>query len=302
MRRRDTALVVDDSVDSLNFLSEALEAAGLTVLVALSGEAAMALIERVVPDIILMDAVMPGMDGFEACRRLKQNTAYLDLPIIFMTGLSESEHIIRGFQAGGADYVTKPIVPDELVARMRRHLATAQNARSARAAIDLTGRFLIAVDRMGHTAWCTPQASRVIGEVLGLSEPGAFVLPPHLLNWLNAPHERHGSLAKMNVNGHPLAISYIGKVSDGEIILRLSMDDAEPQEKRILQKQFLLTERESDVLFWVSAGKTNRDIAEILSISHRTVNKYLDQVYTKMSVENRASGTALAIRAMSVSR
>lgn len=301
MRRRDTALVVDDSVDSLNFLSEALEAAGLTVLVALSGEAAMTLIERVVPDIILMDAVMPGMDGFEACRRLKQNTAYVDLPVIFMTGLSETEHIIRGFQAGGADYVTKPIVPDELIARIRRHLSTAQNARSARAAIDLTGRFLIAVDRMGQTVWCTPQASRMIGDVLG-SEPGTFVLPPHLLDWLNEPHEGQGSLAKALISGHPLAISYIGKVSGSEIILRLSMDDAEPQEKRLLQKTFLLTERESDVLFWVSAGKTNRDIAEILSISHRTVNKYLDQVYSKMSVENRASATALAIRAMSMSR
>ncbi len=71
-----------------------------------------------------MDAVMPGMDGFETCRRLKAKSAYVDLPIIFMTGLSETEHIVRGFQAGGVDYVTKPIVPDELLARMRRHLTT----------------------------------------------------------------------------------------------------------------------------------------------------------------------------------
>ncbi|MGH9692673.1 MAG: response regulator, partial [Bryobacteraceae bacterium] len=90
MKSRETVLIVDDSVESLNFLTDALEDAGFTVLVALNGLTAMTLVDRVAPDIVLMDAVMPGLDGFETCRRLKASTSYMDLPVIFMTGLSET--------------------------------------------------------------------------------------------------------------------------------------------------------------------------------------------------------------------
>lgn len=297
MQRRDTVLIVDDSVETLNFLSDALESAGLTVLVALNGQSALTLVGRIVPDIVLMDAVMPGLDGFETCRRLKENSAHSDLPIIFMTGLSETEHIISGFQAGGVDYVTKPIVPDELLARMHRHLATAQTVRSARTASDLAGRFLIAVDSGGRTVWGTPQASRLIGEVLAFGEIGAFALPAEMLAWLNGPHDG-ASVATMQANGQALVIAYIGKISEREIILRLSVAET-GTELNILRDRFALTDRELDVLFWIARGKSNRDIAEILGLSHRTVNKYLDQIYTKMNVENRASAAAMAVRAMS---
>ena len=137
MKSRETVLIVDDSVESLNFLTDALEDAGFTVLVALNGLTAMTLVDRVAPDIVLMDAVMPGLDGFETCRRLKASASYIDLPVIFMTGLCETEDIIRGFEAGGVDYVTKPVIPDELLPRIQRHLATAQSVRSARTALDL---------------------------------------------------------------------------------------------------------------------------------------------------------------------
>ena len=141
---------------------DALEDAGLTVLVALNGAAAIALIDRVAPDIVLMDAVMPGLEGFETCRRLKTNAANVDLPVIFMTGLNETEDVIRGFQAGGVDYVTKPVVPDELLQRIQRHLATARSVQSARSTLDLTGRFLIAVDSAGRLVRSTPQATRLL--------------------------------------------------------------------------------------------------------------------------------------------
>src|SRR5271169_534726 len=105
MRARDASeivLVVDDSPDTVRMVTDALEEAGMTVLVALEGAQALSLIERISPDLILMDAVMPGMDGFEACRRLKHIDT-VSLPVIFMTGLSETEHIVRGFDAGGVD-------------------------------------------------------------------------------------------------------------------------------------------------------------------------------------------------------
>src|SRR6202042_3624600 len=108
--------------------------------------------------VILMDAVMPSMDGFEACRVLKHNKALAHVPVIFMTGLSETQDIVKGLEAGGVDYVTKPIVPDELLARIRVHLANARLAHSARAALDVSGRYLLATDTSGGGRWGGPPA------------------------------------------------------------------------------------------------------------------------------------------------
>jgi DNA-binding NarL/FixJ family response regulator len=298
MQRRDIVLVVDDSPESLNFLTDALEGGGLIVLVALNGNSALSLIDRVRPDIVLLDAVMPGIDGFETCRLLKANKTFVDLPVIFMTGLSETEHIIRGFEAGGVDYVTKPIVPDELMARMQRHLANARLARTARAALDATGRFLIAVDQNGRTVWCTPQAGQLIGAVPG-GDADAFTLPEQVIRWLHALPESGSPAAsiRVQIDGRALQISYIGQVGAYEILLRLSTDEMR-DEVQVLQKRLALTAREAEVLLWVGHGKSNREIAAILDLSHRTINKHLDQIYTKLGVENRTAAAAMVARAL----
>jgi DNA-binding response OmpR family regulator len=149
---RDIVLVVDDSPETLSLLTDAIEQAGMTVLVAREGEQALSIVEKVLPDIILMDALMPGTDGFETCRRLKRKKTLAYVPIIFMTGLSETQDIVKGLEAGGVDYVTKPIVPDELLARIRVHLANARLAHSARAALDASGRYLLATDSASRSA------------------------------------------------------------------------------------------------------------------------------------------------------
>jgi DNA-binding CsgD family transcriptional regulator len=102
----------------------------------------------------------------------------------------------------------------------------------------------------------------------------------------------------MQVGDRSLEIIYVGKVSDGEILLRLSLAEA-AADKSALRRAFALTDRETDVLLWIAAGKSNRDIADILGLSPRTVNKYLDQIYLKISVENRASAAAKAVRVLS---
>jgi DNA-binding response OmpR family regulator/DNA-binding CsgD family transcriptional regulator len=297
MQRRDTVLVVDDSPDSLNFLTDALEDGGLTVLVALNGTAALSLVDRVEPDIVLMDAVMPGIDGFETCRRLKAKKSFLDLPVIFMTGLSETEHIIHGFEAGGVDYVTKPIVPDELIARMQRHLGNARIARNARAALDATGRFLIAVDHTGRTVWCTPQAGALL---TGEQGAGPVTLPGEVSRWLRDPATQEGAAVaplSLRIGGRSLQVSYVGQVGTDEILLRLSSDEMADDTGR-LQKRLGLTAREAEVLQWTGRGKSNREIAAILNVSHRTVNKHLDQIYTKLGVENRTAAAAIVVRAL----
>src|ERR1700760_4945353 len=183
-KKRDIALVVDDSPETLRLLTDALDGAGMTVMVAMDGAAAMRIVDQITPDIILLDAMMPGMDGFETCRRLKRDAGLSHVPVIFMTGLAETEHIVRGLDAGGVHYVTKPIAIEEMLARIRVHLANARLPQSARAALEVSGRFLLAVNRQGKVMWATPQAQKLLSENLGTASGDEMVLPEPLQQWL----------------------------------------------------------------------------------------------------------------------
>src|ERR1700722_6600806 len=190
--RRHTILVVDDTPETLGFLTDTLDDAGFTVLIATDGESALTLVDQITPDLVLMDAVMPGMDGFETCRRLKGEKLLSNLPIIFMTGLSETEHVVQGLAAGGVDYVTKPIVIDELLARIRVHLANARIAHGSRAALDAAGRFLVATDGNGQLLWCTPKAKQLLSELFPGSSDARTSLPPNVVRQLTGLRHQGG--------------------------------------------------------------------------------------------------------------
>src|SRR5215475_1483018 len=183
-KKRDVALVVDDSPETLRLLTDALDGAGMTVMVALDGASAMRIVDQITPDIVLLDAVMPGIDGFETCRRLKRDAGLDHVPIIFMTGLAETEHIVRGLEAGGVDYVTKPIAIEEMLARIRVHLANARLTQSARAALDVSGRFLLSVNRSGKIMWSTPQAQKLLADHFAAGSSEEMVLTEPLREWL----------------------------------------------------------------------------------------------------------------------
>jgi DNA-binding response OmpR family regulator len=190
-----TVLVVDDAVDTLRMLCDALADEGYTVLVARDGQQALERLSLILPDAILLDAVMPGLSGFDTCRQIKAHEVWCKIPVIFMTGLSETADVVAGFDAGGVDYVVKPVRIEEVLARLATHL---RNAWGTRPRLDLAA----------------------------------------------------------------------------------------------------LTPRETEVLSWLAKGKTNRDIAEILGLSHRTVNKHLEHIFEKLGVETRAAAAALASRAV----
>ncbi|MGE4372441.1 MAG: response regulator [Xanthobacter sp.] len=299
--RRDIVLVVDDSPETLSLLTDALEEAGLTVLVATDGAAALRLVEQITPDVILMDAIMPGMDGFETCRQLKDMAALAHVPVIFMTGLSETEHIVKGLDVGGVDYVAKPVAPDEIIARMRVHLANARQAHSARTALDVAGRFLMSADLNGLILWSTPQAAQLL-VTAGLPSGEGARLPLAVRAWLANSKDvaRQGDDAAMqthSADGTPqLKFSYVGQVGPQELLLRVAEAKPARSDEELLRTAFNLTSREAEVLLWLARGKANRDIADILGLSPRTVNKHLEQVYSKVGVENRASATASAVR------
>jgi DNA-binding response OmpR family regulator/DNA-binding CsgD family transcriptional regulator len=299
-KKRDVALVVDDSPETLRLLTDALDGAGMTVMVALDGASAMRIVDQITPDIVLLDAVMPGMDGFETCRRLKRDAGLGNVPIIFMTGLAETEHIVRGLEAGGVDYVTKPIVVEEMIARIRVHLANARLTQSARAALDVSGRYLLAVNGEGKIMWATPQAQKLLSGTLAANTDEAFVLPDPIPQWLKqAQQGKAGSkTAAMAAfaGDEQLRLQYMGKLGANEFLLRLAKDSGgdTPAE---FSSELGLTTREGEVLSWLSKGKTNRDIAQILGLSPRTVDKHLEQIYSKLGVENRTAAAAIATNA-----
>jgi DNA-binding response OmpR family regulator/DNA-binding CsgD family transcriptional regulator len=298
--RRDTILVVDDTPETLGFLTDTLDHAGFTALIATDGESALRLIEQITPDLVLMDAVMPGLNGFETCRRMKRNKMFAHLPVIFMTGLTETENVLEGLAAGGVDYVTKPLVVDELLARIRAHLANARVAAGTRAALDATGRFLLATDRVGRLLWCTPKARQLLAELFpsaSASDNNASLPAAMLAQLMQLRSEGGNTRLLVDVNGRKVEISVLSPIGPDELLFRLTELSTTADEQQ-LQQTLSLTSRESEVLLWISRGKANREIGEILAISPRTVNKHLEQIFVKLGVENRASAAARAVRAL----
>ena len=298
--RRDTVLVVDDTPETLGFLTDTLDHAGFTVLIATDGESALRLVQQITPDLVLMDAVMPGLNGFETCRRMKRDKVMAHLPVIFMTGLTETENVIEGLAAGGVDYVTKPLVVDELLARIRVHLANARVAAGSRAALDATGRFLLAADARGRLLWCTPKARELLAQLFpGIHDAGASLPASVLAQLMQLRSEGPKDQARLLVdtNGHKVEISVMSPIGPDELLFRLTELSTTPDERQ-LQSALSLTSRESEVLLWISRGKANREIGAILDISPRTVNKHLEQIFVKLGVENRASAAARAIRTL----
>jgi DNA-binding response OmpR family regulator/DNA-binding CsgD family transcriptional regulator len=298
-KKRDVALIVDDSPETLRLLTDALDGAGMTVMVALDGAAAMRIVEQITPDIVLLDAVMPGLDGFETCKRLKRDAGLDHVPIIFMTGLAETEHIVRGLEAGGVDYVTKPIAVEEMLARIRVHLANARLTQSARAALDVSGRYLLAVNSLGKIMWATPQAQKLLADAFA-AEGDDVVLPEPIPQWLDQARKgKAGAKAAVMAalhGGEQLRLQYMGKLGANEFLLRLAKDSGADAPAEF-SSELGLTTREGEVLSWLSKGKTNRDIAQILGLSPRTVDKHLEQIYSKLGVENRTAAAAIAVNA-----
>jgi DNA-binding NarL/FixJ family response regulator len=282
---RDIVLLVDDVPQSLGALQSELEAEGYTVLVAASGEAALQSLDLVTPDMVLMDALMPGLSGFETCRRIKAHAAWAHIPVIFMTGLSETTHIVEGFDAGGVDYVVKPVQAQEVRARLATHLRNARAVRMAREALDVGGHGVVVVDTRGRTAWQSPRARQWLAEFLPDTPAAAQA------GWLDATRATCSLPAP---DGRMLMARRLGDIGMGESMWLLHLQPAGEAPSRLATAS--LTPRETEVLSWIAKGKTNRDVGDILGLSPRTVNKHLEHVFEKLGVETRAAAAALASR------
>lgn len=281
-------LVVDDAPDTLRMLCDALAQEGYTVLVARDAAEAWQRFEVAVPDAVLLDALMPGETGFALCRRLKNEPAWAHVPVIFMTGLSETEQVLEGFAAGGVDYVVKPVRIPEVLARLTTHLRNAHVHRLAREAVDVAGLGVLMMDAQERVAWRSPLAAQWLQSVFD-GAGGAAALQAWLREVLSAGEAQVGL-----PDGRLLHARCLGQTGPGEVtlLLRPLAAGADQANKRLASAA--LTPRETEVLSWLAKGKTNRDIAEILGMSPRTVNKHLEHVFEKLGVETRAAAAAIA--------
>ena len=297
-------LIVDDVPDNVAVLHDALDESGYTVLVANNGQCALEVATKAEPDVILLDAMMPGMDGFEVCRKLKANNQTSQIPVIFMTGLTESEHVVAAFKAGGTDYVTKPVRVNEVLVRMMTHMQTSRQVHEARNVLDAFGQAAIAITpQNGKIVWQTPLARDWMNSYFldenGLSEVAEANTPSKIIEWVTTAYQ----LDKSGNTLEPLSIIQSAK----RLILSPADMTTEEQWMIVLQEEsdvaqiealmaiFKLTKRESEVLYWTTKGKTSRDIGDILGSSSRTVNKHLEHVFIKLGVETRTAAASLAI-------
>jgi DNA-binding response OmpR family regulator/DNA-binding CsgD family transcriptional regulator len=294
----DLVLIVDDIPENLSVLHDALDESGYTVLVATNGESALQRARQSVPDVILLDAMMPGMDGFEVARRLKADFTTRHIPIVFMTGLTETEHVVAAFDAGGADYVTKPIRPQEVLARIAAHMQSARLMKQARSALDAFGQATLALrPGSGQVVWQTPLARKLINDYFaGQSED---MLPSAVMAWVQESSRarqegRDFPPLHINQGARRLIFSLHERTGEDEWLLNLR-EESDAAVIDALIAAFRLTTREAEVLYWVIKGKTSPDIGEILGSSPRTVNKHLEHVFTKLGVENRTAATSVAM-------
>lgn len=301
---KGTVLIVDDTPGNLALLSDTLSEAHYRVLVATDGLSALEQIQYLKPDIILLDVIMPGIDGFETCRQIKSNPVTENIPVLFMTGLSELDHLLQGFGEGGQDYIVKPIRPPEVLARIEVHLNQARILLRAQQALKHGSYSAVAVDRLGRLSWLTPAGRQWLQEfakgitvttVIDVGHP----LPLPLSEWTGRLIANwNGALSESDRTFHSSS-GFIAKMAAchvlDEYLLLLQHDDSQ-WNLETLRNSMKLTFREAEILMWISRGKTNKEVGMILESSPRTINKHLEHIFDKLGVSTRAAAVARVLQ------
>lgn len=238
-------LVAEDDSASRDFVEFFLSGAGFKVMLAQDGKEVFDLLGQATPDLFLLDCHMPIMDGFEVCRRLKTDPALADLPIVFLTGLSQPQDKKRGFDLGGVDYVIKPIEPIELLARIRNHLELAARRKTLRQQADSLAK-VVAGDRLRFNEVHKGQASL-------LTQPSTFP-ELNLAVRYKAAHVAGGDFYELmrltdtgdygilmtDVSGHDLSVPYVTGALKALAVTFLK-DALTPQETMLMLNASLLS-------------------------------------------------------------
>jgi len=296
------AMIVDDTPGNLALLSDTLSEAGYRVLVATDGLSALEQIAYLKPDIILLDIMMPGIDGFETCNRLKSSPETADIPVLFMTALSELDNLLRGFDEGAVDYIVKPIRPPEVLARVDLQLTQARNLRRVENALSNSPFSALAIDSSGNITWLTPGGILWLDEFLqkhaltGKHEVGS-PLPKPILEWVKQYLDFVDK--SESFESYRTGVGFLVKItpcqSTGEYLLVLDRHSGE-WDLDLVRNSLGLTFREAEILMWISRGKTNKEVGIILGSSPRTINKHLEHIFEKLGVATRAAAVSMVLQ------
>nr|WP_186004352.1 LuxR C-terminal-related transcriptional regulator [Gluconobacter thailandicus] len=297
-------LVADAPSPSLRRLAEALEQAGMTAMTEPNGEAILDTLKTVSPDLVVMEVALPGLGGFEVANRIRHDPTFSHIPFIFRTEQMDTQNVLRGLAAGGLDYISKSRPVEEMVARIQAHLRVTFETRTLRLALDACHRPTIGVTTDGCLSWHTPAAASLLSGLFVSWQPH-IPLPSALRDVCaelakQGPASEHRTIElngamRSTIEGGSLKCIAGATMPDGTLGVTLLLRRAGEEERRLAARHNLTT-REAQVLFWISRGKSNRDISEVLGISARTVNKHLEQIFAKLGVENRASAAAIAVK------
>jgi DNA-binding response OmpR family regulator/DNA-binding CsgD family transcriptional regulator len=310
-------LVVDDVPDNVAVLFDFLREHGFKVLVSESGRHALTALSRSAPDLILLDVMMPEMDGLETCRRIKEDPRFADVPVFFMTALGDPVDKVRGLQAGAADYITKPIFPEEVLARIRVHLelrdrnrelaeqnerldaAIQQRIAAERALQHTLENAVIVADEHGAIHLCTGAAEQLMRRHFGGNRE--VRLPSAVAAWLRDRHARQTALALPHASGATLEIQQAPAPGAGALLLlTLGEKSAPPSPARLVSLG--LTPRETEILFWIAQGKTSPEIAVILETAPETIKRHVKNFLPKLGVETRLAAALKAMELLGLPR
>ncbi|WP_296284731.1 response regulator transcription factor [Acinetobacter ursingii] len=289
-------LIVDDVPENLGLLHESLDQSGYTVLVATDGMSAIEIAHQYQPDMILLDGNMPQIDGFECCIQLKSSPITQNIPIIFMTGLTETEHIVKGFKAGGIDYVTKPLNIEEVLVRVDTHLTHAKVLRQQQQIIDVSNIAIVAFNTHGEMIWKTMHAEQLLKNL----STDYSILEEYMQKWFiqidNNIQQSSLFNSYLDISSERFQLKLLTpkpneKLHNYLVQIKKSM----PHTEDILKHCTELTQREAEVMHWLILGKTNKDIAEILDLSPRTINKHLEHIFEKLAVETRTAAVSMVV-------
>ncbi len=297
-----TLLIVDDTPGNLSLLVDALDAAGYRPLIANSGEAALRRLERMTPDLILLDLRMPGLNGIETCARLKRDPRWQQIPVIFMTAVEEPEQKVEAFAAGAVDYVTKPFHAAEVLARIGSHL----KLRSLQLALErelawreVTERKLrssleqgVAVATVdGVLQFATHRAERLLQRYF--PEFDGERLPRALVDFGSG----HGKVRQPQFPGEngTLTVRLYAPHRGEDSRIMLLLEEARTQSDFGSLRSLGLSLREAEVLYWLAQGKTNGEIGIIIGAALGTVKKHAENLYPKLGVESRSGAIRVAL-------
>jgi len=293
--KESTILVVDDEPANLKVLLAFLQSQTLKIRVADTGERALRSLEDEQVDLILLDVMMPGMNGFETCKRLKENVNTVDIPVIFMTALSSIEDKVTGFKAGGVDYITKPFNKAEVLARLQTHL----NLRKQKQKLDRTLNELrmqsdTLEQQVQERTMALENSNRQMQlqkqEILEKNIALKVVLDQHKLYQKNYEEMVAGQLKQLvypylellqqniRLEENKEYVSLIGKHLDS-IVASFSGSTFSPGWK--------LTAKESLVADLVKKGKNTKEIGILLKISPRTAETYRNSIRKKIGLTNK---------------